>query len=470
MRFVLPLLFALALVPPAHGQPASAEAPTPRSLAQLSNEAQALARQVRRAVVQVKVRRGPGLQGSGEGSARWSEVSGTGSGFFVDSAGLVVTNAHVVAEATEVWVQRAAPPPPPPGEASLLRPRGSLLKAEVVGVDPETDVAVLDVSGTGYPTLPFGNSDRLRRGQTVFAFGGPMGLENSMTMGIVSATARQMRPGDPMVYVQTDASINPGSSGGPLVNTVGEVVGLNTFNVSKSGGSQGLGFAGPSNIVEAVYRQIRAHGHVRRGTIGVNAQTITPEMAQELKVSQGYRVVLGDVSPRSPAERAGLRPGDIVTHLDGERMHNGRELDVNLYPKVGATVTLGVVRGDSTFEQRVRVVRRENPSARFNEMADAEDHLVGRLGILGLPLTDEVAQHIPTLRVPSGVVVAASNRPAAPWGDQLRPGDVIYTVEGKRVSGPGDLRALLRSDETDGRVLAHVLRDGTMHYLVLPVG
>jgi len=470
MRFVLPLLLAWSLAVPALGQPTGPEASATASLSGLSAEAQALARQVREAVVQVKVRRVEGVQSSGEGPAQVAEVSGSGSGFFVDSTGFVITNAHVVSEATEVWVQRAAPPPPPPGEASILRPRGSLLEAEVVGVDPETDVAVLDVSGTGYPTLPFGNSDRLRRGQMVFAFGSPMGLENSMTMGIVSATARQMRPNDPMIYVQTDASINPGSSGGPLVNRDGAVVGLNTFNVSKSGGSAGLGFAGPSNIVEAVYRQIRAHGYVRRGVIGVNAQTITPELAQALDLSQGYRVLLADVYPGSPAERAGLRPGDIVTHLDGERMHNGRELDVNLYPKVDAVVTLGVVREDSTFETQVRVVQRRDASTRFAEMADAEDHLVGRLGILGLPLTDEVGQHISGLRVPSGVVVAASNRPAAPWGDQLRPGDVIYTVEGKRVSGPGDLRALLRSDETDGRVLAHVLRDGTMHYLVLPVG
>jgi serine protease Do len=469
MRPVLSLLLILLLASPALGQSTSNEGTATASLSGLSAEAQALARQVREAVVQIKVRRVQGVQNAGEGPAQVAKVSGSGSGFFVDSSGFIVTNAHVVSDASEVWVQRAAPPPPPPGQESLLRPRGSLLEADVVGIDPETDVAVLDVSGTGYPTLPFGNSDRLRRGQVVFAFGSPMGLENSMTMGIVSATARQMRPGDPMVYVQTDAPINPGNSGGPLVNSAGEVVGLNTFNVSKSGGSAGLGFAGPSNIVEAVYRQIRAHGHVRRGIIGVNAQTITPELAQELTLSQGYRVVLADVYPGSPAERAGLRPGDVVTHLDGEQMHNGRELDVNLYPEVGATVTLGVVRGDSSFTQRVRVVRRQDPSSRFAEMADAEDHLVGRLGILGLPLTDEVAQHVSNLRVPTGVVVAARNRPAAPWGDQLRPGDVIYTVDGQRVRGPRDLRALLQSDKTNGRVLAHVLRDGHMHYLVLPV-
>jgi len=469
MRFVLPLLLAWSLASPALGQPTSAEGSATASLSGLSAEAQALARQVREAVVQVKVRRVQGVQSSGEGPAQVAKVSGSGSGFFVDSKGFIVTNAHVVSEATEVWVQRAAPPPPPPGEESILRPRGSLLEAEVVGIDPETDVAVLDVSGTGYPTLPFGNSDRLRRGEMVFAFGSPMGLENSMTMGIVSATARQMRPGDPMVYVQTDASINPGSSGGPLVNRAGEVVGLNTFNVSQSGGSAGLGFAGPSNIVEAVYRQIRAHGHVRRGVIGVNAQTITPELAQELDLSRGYRVLLADVYPGSPAERAGLRPGDIVTHLDGERMHNGRELDVNLYPKVDAVVTLGVVREDSTFEKQVRVVQRRNPSTRFAEMADPEEHLVGRLGMMGLPLTDEVAKHVSNLRVPSGVVVAASNRPLAPWGDGLRSGDVIYTIDDRRVKSLDDLRSLLAPKASGARVLAHVLRDGKMHYLVLPV-
>jgi serine protease Do len=136
---------------------------------------------------------------------------------------------------------------------------------------------------------------------------------------------------------------------------------------------------------------------------------------------------------------------------------------------VGSVVTLGVVRGDSTFEQRVRVVRRRDPSSRFAEMADAEEHLVGRLGILGLPLTDEVAQHVSNLRVPSGVVVAASNRPAAPWGDQLRPGDVIYTVDGQRIMGLDDLRTLLDTKGAEARILAHVLRDGRMHYLVLPV-
>jgi len=463
MRALLPTLAALLLGVPALAQPAP-DAPAP-SLARMSQEAQALARQVRGAVVQVKVRRVQGLQDAGTGSAQISEERGSGSGFFVDESGYIVTNAHVVKGASAVRVQRASAPPPPPGEASLLRRRGALLDATVVGVDTETDVAVLKVEGEGYPTLPFGNSDALRRGQVVFAFGGPAGLENSVSMGVISATARQLRPEDPMVYVQTDAPINPGSSGGPLVNAQGEVVGINTFNVSRSGGSEGLGFAGPSNIVEAVYEQIREHGTVRRGVIGVHAQTITPELARALDLDRSSRVILADVYPGSPAERAGLRPGDIVTHLNGERMHNGRELDVNLYPRLGSIATLRVVRGDSAFKAGVRVVRRRDDQTRLAERANPEDHLVERLGILALPLTDEVAPYVPGDRLPSGALVAASNRPPTPWGDQLRPGDVIYAIDGRRVDGPAALRSFLA--EAGDRVVAHVLRDGHLQYLVL---
>lgn len=467
MRTALALLLGTLLFGPAHGQSAADAPSSTEAIKQLSEDAQALARQVREAVVQVKVRRVRGVQNPGGGEAQLSEERGTGSGFFVDEAGYIVTNAHVVSGASTVQVQRASPPPPAPGTGSILRPRGSLLDAEVVGIDTETDVAVLKVDGGGYPTLSFGNSDRLRRGQMVFAFGGPMGLENSMSMGVVSATARQLRPGDPMIYVQTDAPINPGSSGGPLVDESGQVVGMNTLNVSQSGGSEGLGFAGPSNIVEAVYEQIREHGRVRRGVIGVNAQTITPELARALDLNRSYRVLLGDVFPGSPAERAGLRPGDVITHLNGEPMHNGRELDVNLYPKYGSLVRLGVVRGDSTFEADVRVVRRRDNEARFAEMADPEQHLVGKLGILALPLTDEIAKHVANLRLPSGVVVAASSRPPTPWGTQLRPGDVIYTLGGNRVENPDQLRSLLASKAPGTRLLAHVLRKGEMRYLVL---
>ena len=464
MRTLPALFLALSLViVPAHAQ-SSGDDP----IGDLSRQARQLSEAIREAVIQVKVQRVVGLQGTGSGTTRPSERRGTGSGFFIDESGYVVTNAHVVAGAQQVWIQRASPPPPAPGEASILRENGRHLRATVVGLDRETDIALLKVPGSGYPALSFGNSDRLHRGQMVFAFGGPLELENTMTMGIVSATARQFESGDPMIYVQTDAPINPGSSGGPLVNAAGEVVGLNTLNVTESGGSQGLGFAGPSNIVAYVVEQLREHGTVRRGVIGANAQTIGPELAEALDLNRSYHVLLSDVYPGSPAEKAGLRPGDVITHLNGERMHNGREMNVNLYPKIGQIATLSVVRGDSTFETGVRVVREQQGARRFSGTIDPERHLVSALGILGLRLSKQTGPRIANTRLPSGVVVASSTHPPAPWGDQLRPGDVIYRVEGQRVRSPGELRSRLEG-LSDGRAVLHVLRDGRLQYLVLPV-
>jgi len=465
------LLSTSAGVPIQAQSPKSAESTPagPVSVRQMSEGFEALARDVRDAVVQIKARSYEGLERSGTRRSQLAEGQSTGSGFFIDSTGYIVTNAHIVAGAHEVKVQLASPPPGPPGKKSVLRPQGELLEAEIVGLDRETDVAVLQVDGTGYPTLSFGNSEALRRGQLVFAFGNPMGLDNSVSMGVVSARARQLNPGDPMIYIQTDASINPGSSGGPLVNADAEVVGLNTFIVSRSGDSAGLGFAGPSNIVATVAGQLREHGRVRRGVIGVNAQTITDRLANALNVDASYRVVLADVYPGSPADRAGLRPGDIVTHMNGQPMQNGRQLEVNLYGELGSLVKLRTVRGDSTFTAGVRVVERNDQQSKFAEMANPKDHLVQELGVLALPLTEEVSSLIAELRLPSGAVVAASNHPPTPWDDRLQPGDVIYKVNGERVDGPQDLRRVIDSPPDDGQILAHVLREDTMRYLILTV-
>ena len=399
MRSVLPLLLVLTLsVLPVHAQ---SEADTP--IGAMSQQAEQLAESVRKSVVQVTVQRVVGLQGVGGGSTRPSERRGNGSGFFVHESGYVVTNAHVVGGAQEVWVQRASPPPPEPGEASILRESGRHLRATVVGVDRETDVALLKVPGSGYPTLSFGNSDRLHRGQVVFAFGGPMGLENTMTMGIVSATARQFESGDPMIYVQTDAPINPGSSGGPLVNAAGEVVGLNTLNVSESGGSQGLGFAGPSNIVKYVVQQLREHGTVRRGVIGANAQTVGPELAEALSLNRSYRVVLSDVYPGSPAERAGLRPGDVITHLNGERIELGGQPSGNITPDSVGPVALSRVATASLLLVRVVVaaLREALPDLRT---ARAVGH-VGEVGVVSSirvthVLSNRISAHIITVPAP----------------------------------------------------------------------
>ena len=252
----------------------------------------------------------------------------------VDAEGWIVTNAHVVENARSVRVDLVQPAP---AGGSILRPRSRRLPARVVGLDRETDVAVLKIEQSGLPALELGDSEALHQGQVVMAFGSPLGLENSASLGVVSAVARQLKPDDPMIYVQTDASINPGNSGGPLVDAAGRMVGLNTMILSQSGGNEGIGLAAPSNIVRSVYEQIRRSGRVRRGAIGVRAQTITPPLAAGLGLVFDRGVVLSDVLPSGPAAAAGLRPGDVVIALDAKPMENARQLDVNLYRRAPAT-------------------------------------------------------------------------------------------------------------------------------------
>jgi serine protease Do len=224
-------------------------------------------------------------QGCGQTGNLITRQIQSGSGVILGEDGYIVTNAHVVNGAQRVQVLLARKNNGSPGRL-ILKPRGEAIDAEVLAIDSETDLAVLKIPVTGLPVLELGDSDELRSGQLVFAFGSPLGLDSSVSMGVISSVARQLRPDDPMIYIQTDASINPGNSGGPLIDTNGRVIGINTFILSQSGGKEGIGFAAPSNIVRNVYYQIRVSGRVRRGEIGVNAQTITPEIARGLGLSR----------------------------------------------------------------------------------------------------------------------------------------------------------------------------------------
>ncbi|MFU8813210.1 MAG: trypsin-like peptidase domain-containing protein [Balneolaceae bacterium] len=354
-----------------------------------------------------------------------------GSGVIVDSDGYIITNRHVVDGAQTVQV--LLPERENVGhDESILNPRGIMLLAEVVGVDRETDIAVLKVDATGLPTLPFGDSEEIRAGDFVFAFGSPLGLQQSVSMGIVSAKARQLREEDPMIYIQTDAPINPGNSGGPLVNVQGEVIGINTLNLSQSGGSEGLGFAAPSHIVESIYRQIRERGSVSRGVLGTYAQTVTPRLAQAMNLQQHHRVVLGDVFPGTPADFAGLQPGDVVMALDGRPMENARQLNVNIYGRdIDSRVTLTVYRNGETMDVPVRVMERPDREAEFMNLVDMERNFIAKIGVLAIGLTSDIRDMLPPLRKRGGILVAASNGKSTAMGDELQPGDVIYTVNGE---------------------------------------
>lgn len=318
----------------------------------------------------------------------------------------------------------------------------------------------------GLVALELGDSDDLRQGELVLAFGSPFGLENSVSMGIVSSVARQLRPEDPMIYVQTDATINPGNSGGPLVDSSGRVIGINTSILSQSGGSEGLGFAAPSNIVRNVFARIRRDGRVRRGHIGVETQTVTPAMAAGLRLPPGSAVVLSDVLPGAPAERAGLKIGDVVLQLNGKSMENARQFEVNVYRHaIGDAITLEALRGSERFRREVFVVERPDDPERFAQMVKPDVHVVARLGILGLELDSKILAMIPPLRKPAGVLVAGRIAGFSPSEEGLLQGDLIISMNGEAVKGLAGLRKTLEGLKPDDAAVFQVQRLGRLMFI-----
>jgi serine protease Do len=445
--------------------------PSPmRGLTELSQSLQDLAERVSPSVVQIFV---TGYAEPDEDDPTAGEPlleRSSGSGVIVDPDGYIVTNAHVIERATRIEVELPLAATGTAPGASVIRRRGRIVGAQIVAIDHETDVAVVKVEGKGLPVLAFGDSEALRPGQIVLAFGSPLGLESSVTLGVVSAVARQLTPEDPMIYIQTDAPINPGNSGGALVDTEGRLVGISTLIYSQSGGNEGIGFAAPSNIVRNVFAQIRKTGRVRRGDIGVYAQTLTPLLAEGLGVSVDAGVVLSDVTPGGPAARAGLQPGDLVLALDGKRMENGRQLRINLYARgVDDTVMIDVQRGDRKLSIRVPVGERNSDTGRLSDLS-AQQVAIRALGVLGLTLTPQIAQLLPDLRREKGVVVATVSQ-HVPYSQQgrLQPGDVIYSFNGKVIETVADLNAAASPLEPGTAAILHLERSGTLMYLAFRI-
>jgi serine protease Do len=388
---------------------------------------------------------------------------GMGSGVIVDADGYIVTNAHVVAGADHVDAYLFTPRAP---GGSILQPKNRGVGAHLVGVDNETDIAVLRLEAKGLPALPFADYDTVRQGQVVFAFGNPLGLENSVSMGVVSSVARQLDTDSPMIYLQTDASINPGNSGGPLVDTSGRIVGINTAIYSQSGGNEGVGFAAPSHIVRAMYEQIRAHGRVRRGGIGVHGQTVSPLLAAGLGLPAEAAVILGDVTPGGSGEAAGLRTGDVVLAVNGRLMENARQVDVTLYRMPpGQTPTFTILRDGRRMEVPVTVQEKVDESERLAMLVDQDKNLIPKLGILAVELNDDVLKILPKLRGNDGVLVAARAAAGGSDDDDLKAGDVIYALNGLSIRSLAELRAAVARVKRGDALVFQVERKGQLTYL-----
>jgi serine protease Do len=371
-------------------------------------------------------------------------VEAKGSGFIINPDGIIVTNNHVVKDAKTVTVQLQ---------------NGMTYPAKVLGTDPRTDLAVVKISaGKPLPYVELGNSDNVTPGQWVVALGNPFGLGGTVTAGIVSALGRDIGDGPYDKFIQIDAPINEGNSGGPLFNEEGQVIGVNTAILSPSGGSVGIGFAIPSNMVKRVVTQLVSTGKVVRGYLGVEAQGITPPMAQAMGLDAADAskagALVAAVSPDSPAAHAGLQPGDVITKVNGTTVTDPQDLadDIaNIAP--GGSASVDYLRGGKDHTANITVATLpSNPDQQFRMNGGTSGNPAGKgsLGLALAPITPQERQQFNLPEQLQGAIIAAvrPNSPADQAG--LQPGDVVVGVGTHTVANPDDAVAAIRAAQHNG--------------------
>jgi serine protease Do len=371
---------------------------------------------------------------------------GTGSGFVVDPDGVIVTNAHVVADADEVRVRLTD---------------GREFKAKVLGSDRTTDIAVLKIDATGLPMVKVGNPDATRVGEWVVAIGAPFGLENTVTAGIVSAKSRSLPGGAAVPFIQTDAAVNPGNSGGPLFNLKGEVIGVNSQIFSRTGGFQGLAFAVPINVAMDVKDQIQQHGKVTHGRLGVTIQEVNQALAEHFGLTTPGGALVSAVAKDSPAAKAGVAPGDVIRKFDGKDIARSTDLPpLVAQVKPGSKVTLEVWRDGKSKEVSATVGELTDKTTVASAPGEAAK---GKLGVAVRPLSPEERK---SGEVTNGVVVEDVAGAAARAG--VRPGDVIVAVNSTPVSSPEQLQALIGKA---GKTIALLVqRDDARIFIPVTIG
>jgi serine protease Do len=435
-------------------------------LARLNGALQKLAAKVSPGVVQILVTGfGPLEEGQGRNqTALIVRQHAVGSGVIVAPDGYIMTNAHVVEGAQRIRVAL------PLASADVGRqvPEGKrrILEARLVGIHKDSDLALLKIPQSGLPTLPLMSQDQPRVGQLVFAIGSPEGLQNSLTMGVVSALARQPNPAKPMTYIQTDAPINPGNSGGPLVDMNGSVIGINTFILSEGGGSEGLGFAIPARVVEFVYRSLRKYGHVHHVEVGAAAQEITPDLAEGLHLAQRWGVIIVDVVPGGPAEAAGLKIQDIVLSADDRTIETLSSFWSAMYlHRLDQLLKLEIRRGTEKKTIYIPAVEKRDQMDQIMDAANPEKNLVSRLGVLAVDFSGELQPLLKGLRIPSGILVVGQAADFITPETGLRSGDVIHSLNRTSIDSVDGLRAAVDLLKPGDPVVLQVEREDGLTYL-----
>lgn len=387
-----------------------------------------------------------------------------GSGFFIDNKGHVVTNNHVIQDADEVTV---------------ILHDDTRLEAKVIGRDAKTDIAVLKVEPhSKLAPVKFGNSDVLRVGDWVLAIGNPFGFGGTVTAGIISARGRDINAGPYDDFLQSDASINRGNSGGPMFNLDGEVIGINTAIFSPSGGSVGIGFAIPSNIAQGVIQQLIDHGQVRRGWLGVRIQAVTEEIADALGLKEAAGALVAGVIPGGPAEKAKLKDGDVITEFDGKPIGQMRRLPrLVADTEVGKTVPIKVWRDGRELTMKVEVgaldeTEEKTAAATPGAQAPAGGESIAALG-LGVAAVDQRTRERFELDEDARGVVITSVDPNGPAAEQgVRVGDRIVEIAQEPVSTPAQVSAKIKTAQSAGRKVILLLVDGEsgMRFVAIKLG
>ncbi|GAA0691849.1 DegQ family serine endoprotease [Vreelandella titanicae] len=381
------------------------------------------------------------------GQGRTEERQSLGSGFVISEDGYVMTNAHVVQDADEILVR--------------LNDRREL-RAEVVGSDPQTDVAVLKIDANDLPTLNLGDSDELKVGEWVAAIGSPFGFDHSVTAGIVSAINRTL-PRDAYVpFIQTDVAINPGNSGGPLFNLDGEVVGINSQIFTRSGGFMGVSFAIPINVAMDVAEQLREGGRVDRGWLGVMIQPVSDDLAESFGMENAIGALIADLDPEGPAAQGGLQAGDVILEVNGEEVERSSSLP-RLIGKgaPGTEVELTLMRDGEELTESVELGSWPDTE---QQSAQAGSNNQARLGIMVAEIDDTMREQ---LNVPGGVIVrqVESGSVAAEAG--IRPGDVLVSIDHRSVSSSAELVEIVEALPTDRAIPVRLFRDGRSLFVAL---